>query len=213
MLDLGAALAPSNFDDPAPVLDILDPALDAGQSYETRIAGQPVLFRVLATDRQSGGVAAPLPESDLYWRGPLTGGYLAQHTAQFTTSTLPPGTQTVYVQGLEYGGLGRVSTATRVMRIVLAPVPAAPGNPSVAPSTVQGSTPIQVSWSDNSTNETSFEVQRQRRVGAAWTSTVALPAPMNATSIVDTPGSGTYRYRVRARNGPQGSSWSAWSAN
>jgi subtilisin family serine protease len=214
ILDLGAALAPAGSSDPAPVVEILEPPLDAGQSYTTRIAGQPVLFRMLATDQSAaGGAAAPIPESDMYWRGSLSGGFLAQRVSQFTTATLAPGTQAVVAQAIEDQGYGRLATATRVMRIVLAPVPAAPGTPSVPVPTVQGATPVQVGWADNSTNETSFELQRQRRTGTAWTSTVALSAPMNATSLTDTPGSGTYRYRVRARNGPQASSWSAWSSN
>ena len=210
VLDLGAALAPSDATDPAPVVEIVEPPLDAGQSYTTRIAGQPVLFRMSAIDRlTNNGPIALIPESDLYWRGSVTGGFLSQGTAQFSTATLAPGLQSVVAHALEYQGNGRLVTATRVMRIVLAPVPATPGTPVAVPS----GGAVQVSWADNSNNETSFELQRQRLVSGSWTSTVALSAPMNATSIIDTAGTGTYRYRVRARNGPQTSGWSSWSTN
>lgn len=69
-----------------------------------------------------------------------------------------------------------------------------------------------VRWTDNSDFEANFEVQRERRVGAAWlqTTTVAKP-PANVLSIPDPIPHGEWRYRVRAQNVGGSSSWSSWA--
>lgn len=87
-----------------------------------------------------------------------------------------------------------------------------PAAPSNLAATDIGGGQAQLTWDDNSDNENRFIIIRQERVGTSWTNktTVAKP-PANTTSYVDTPGSGTFRYRVRATNQYGKSSWSAWS--
>jgi concanavalin A-like lectin/glucanase superfamily protein/fibronectin type III domain protein len=82
--------------------------------------------------------------------------------------------------------------------------PAPPPPPIAAPSgltaTAASQTQIDLRWTDNSTNETGFVVERDTT--AAFGSPVALTAPAGATTLADTglaPGT-TYHYRVRARN-------------
>jgi hypothetical protein len=80
---------------------------------------------------------------------------------------------------------------------------------------------VKISWTDRSTNETSFQVDRQNCLGAlcasgggnwstVWTSA---PALMNATSMTQNAlTTGTYyRFRVQAINGAGSSAWSATS--
>jgi hypothetical protein len=83
-------------------------------------------------------------------------------------------------------------------------VPAAPGNLVAA---LWKGTNVYLSWSDNSDNETGFEIQRS--VNATnWTSRSVAQA--NETNFVDAavqPGA-TYYYRVRAKNLPGDSDFS-----
>ncbi len=85
--------------------------------------------------------------------------------------------------------------------------PAVPGTPTL---TKIGGGQILVAWADNSANEDGFEVQREKKSGSNWINPVIIPAPANATSLIDAPGPGTFRYRVRAYNEIGPSAWSAW---
>jgi hypothetical protein len=56
-----------------------------------------------------------------------------------------------------------------------------------------------VTWTDNSTGETGFEIQReQQHKNGSWRGTTTLTADADATSFTDMPGTGTFRYRLRA---------------
>jgi hypothetical protein len=82
------------------------------------------------------------------------------------------------------------------------------GLAAVAPAPTQ----VQFGWSDNSGNETHFQLQRRVRNGdGTWTSYALLASPAsNGTTYLDAavnPGT-TYRYRVRACNGTTCSVWS-----
>lgn len=89
------------------------------------------------------------------------------------------------------------------------PVPNAPGTPSLSTS---GGT-VTIAWADNSDDENGFEVQRETRAnGRKWNSTTTVASVgANVTSATDTPGSGTFRYRVHAFNGSGYSAWSDWA--
>lgn len=89
------------------------------------------------------------------------------------------------------------------------PPPAAPGTPELS---VSGGT-VTISWADNSNDETGFEVQREKKgKGNKWgeTATVA-NVGANVTSTTNAPGSGTFRYRVRAYSGNGASDWTGWA--
>ena len=78
--------------------------------------------------------------------------------------------------------------------------PTAPAAPTLGAVTVSGST-VTVTWTDNADNETGFEVRREKRNNkGTWAVAAVLPAPLNAVSFDDSPGSGTFRYSVRAVN-------------
>ncbi|WP_151771514.1 glycosyl hydrolase family 8 [Streptomyces abyssomicinicus] len=82
--------------------------------------------------------------------------------------------------------------------------PAAPSAPAASPN---GAGKITLTWSDNSTNETGFRVER-RTGGGSWAA-LASPAA-NATTHTDsglTAGT-AYTYRVRATNAAGDSAWS-----
>ena len=90
---------------------------------------------------------------------------------------------------------------------------AVPPQPPIAPSglsaTATSSSSIDLSWTDNSTNETNFVIQRSATSGSGF-ATIATLAP-NTSSYADTTGlsaSTTYYYRVYATNGAGDSGFS-----
>jgi subtilisin family serine protease len=87
--------------------------------------------------------------------------------------------------------------------------PAAPGTPSL---TKFGGGQVRVSWSDNSNNEEGFHIERERKSGPNWIETVQITVGENVNTITDAPGSGQFRYRVRAFNAAGVSAWSAWKS-
>ena len=83
---------------------------------------------------------------------------------------------------------------------------AAPAAPSSVGATVSGTT-VTVTWADNSGNETAFQVQREKRNNkGVYSVSGVVDVPENATKFSESPGSGTFRYSVRAVNtvGPSG---------
>ncbi len=85
--------------------------------------------------------------------------------------------------------------------------PAVPAPPPAAPTSVSasndGNGTATIQWGDASTNESSFEVRREKwdsRKSAWGGLTTVGTLPANVTSMVDMSGSGTYRYTVRATN-------------
>ena len=91
----------------------------------------------------------------------------------------------------------------------IAPTPTAPGPVSVVALNLQD---VRITWADRSSNEEGFEIQREyspaRRV--IITTTVGTTGA-DATSFVDSPGLGTFKYRVRAFNAAGSSAWTKWA--
>ena len=90
------------------------------------------------------------------------------------------------------------------------PVPVTPpATPTVLSATATSSSSIDLGWTDNSTNETNFVVQRSTTSGSGFTTIATLGA--NTTIYTDTTGlsaSTTYYYRVYATNGAGDSGFS-----
>jgi subtilisin family serine protease len=92
------------------------------------------------------------------------------------------------------------------------------GGGGSAPDMPSGFTAIQsadqtkalLSWSDV-TGETGYEIERQKRNtrNGSWGSTTILPIGQDNNAYEDTPGGGTFRYRIRAMNGTVGSDWTS----
>ncbi len=86
-----------------------------------------------------------------------------------------------------------------------------PDAPSGVTATDNANGTATVSWSDNSSNETGFELERQKmRKNGSWTLATTLAAGANVTQITDASGTGTFRYRVRAVNAVGASAWTGW---
>ena len=90
----------------------------------------------------------------------------------------------------------------------LAP-PTAPTGPTLA---ALGGGSVRVTWTDRSSNEEGFEVQRQKKSGSLWTKTKLIALGPNTTTTTDAPGAGTFRYRVRSWNVAGSSAWTNWKS-
>ncbi|HYO09422.1 MAG TPA: NPCBM/NEW2 domain-containing protein [Tepidisphaeraceae bacterium] len=97
---------------------------------------------------------------------------------------------------------GLNSPYTAVANATTQSVPTAPAAPSNLVATAASHAQIDLTWADNSSNETGFVIERSLNGTDGW-SVIATPA-QNATSYSDSTGlsAGTqYYYRVRATNG------------
>ena len=106
-----------------------------------------------------------------------------------------------YTVTLTVGDGQATATATRQVSVT-APVVTAPA----APSNVTASSSrrmVTIRWTDNATNETGFQVYREKRANnGTWGSRSLVSSPgTNSTSATNSPGKGTYRYQVVAVNG------------
>ncbi len=90
--------------------------------------------------------------------------------------------------------------------------PSPPSAPTNMSATNIGGGQVMLSWIDTSSNEWRFQLQRQQRIGGAWVNQGVIAQPgANVESYTDAPGSGQFRYRVRARNGAGSSAWTSWA--
>jgi titin len=125
----------------------------------------------------------------------------ANVTSISDTLNLSPGTQ--YFYRIRATNSGSDSANSNVANATTSqPVPTVPAAPSNLVATAVSTSQINLTWADNSNNETGFIVERSLNGVDGWTS-VATPAA-NATSFNNTTGLNSntkYYYRVRATNG------------
>jgi glucose/arabinose dehydrogenase len=162
--------------------------------------GAPIAFAGSATDPEQGILSA-----SLVWTSSLQG--QIGTGASFSKSDLVAGTHSITARALD--SCGSAGTAGVTISVVDTHVPpAAPGQPT-AKKLSGGS--VRLTWPDLSVNETGFEVQREEHVGKLWTNgSIAGTTGANQNTLVDAPGKGNWRYRVRAFNAYGSSAWSPW---
>jgi hypothetical protein len=132
---------------------------------------------------------------------------LGAGTVAFTDSTVNA-SRSYYYRVSAYnsaGGSGYSNTlavSTPAAPAVVAPS-AAPAAPTSVVATNKGDGSAQVSWTDASSNETSFVVCRKAYSASTSTWSTCLKVgtvPSGITSLIDLSGNGTFQYYVRAVN-------------
>ncbi len=94
--------------------------------------------------------------------------------------------------------------------VVIPPIVTAPATPTNLTATAVSSSQINLRWTDNSTNETGFKLQRRPSTAQAWTD-IPTTASANSTAFSNTTGllpAIPYTYRVAAFNANGPSGWS-----
>lgn len=93
------------------------------------------------------------------------------------------------------------------------PDPVAPAAPDSLQASVNTSNGlVTLTWNDNLDNESGFDIQRQKynTKRKRWVSTTTVStAGVDNTEHSDSPGNGTFRYRVRSGNAAGTSEWTA----
>jgi serine protease len=82
--------------------------------------------------------------------------------------------------------------------------PAAPSNFTA----IAGAGTVTLNWSDQSTNETGFYIEKRRKFSNQWgTYRSVVTAAADSTSYQDSVFGGTYQYRIRSQNSTGDSAW------
>ncbi len=196
VLDAAAAMGYVPGPNTAPTVSITTPSGNISVGV-----GIIVTFSGTANDPEQGNLS-----STIAWSSNLVGNLGTGATV--STSALGSGVHTITARVVDIGGL--VATATRQVTVGSSPPPPAPNAPTTLRVRRQSAGLARLTWRDNSTNETGFEIERQRRSGSTWIETTTLTTPANTTATTNTAGLGTFRYRIRARNGTAASAWTAY---
>ena len=135
---------------------------------------------------------------------------LGSNTTSFTDNALNAGTSYSY-RVLAYNSAGNSAWSNTASATTDEEVMAVPLAPSNLAASADSTSSIQLSWSDNSTDEDGFRLQRSLD-GSSWTEITTLGS--NITSFTDNGlnAGTTYYYRVQAYNGAGNSAWSKASA-
>jgi hypothetical protein len=126
--------------------------------------------------------------------------------ASFARSDLVVGTHVITASATDSGSLTGFNTVTINVTSNQAP-PAAPTNLTAANL---GGGSVRLNWTDNSSDETNFQVERQQRTGGTWGGSTLFSVGANVTQFTNTPGNGRWRFRVRSQNGAGSSAWTNW---
>ena len=164
----------------APTVTITSP--NNGDAFACTVA---VTFTATATDQDPGDTVGPISWSD-------NGNSIGTGSSISKTYTCAEtGNHTIVASAQDNHGAAGSDTIT--ISIVNNSKPDAPSDLTAS---VSGSQVI-LKWTDNSSNETGFKVERKKGVGA-WTLIGTTGA--NVTTYTDAPGRGVWSYRVRATN-------------
>jgi subtilisin family serine protease len=197
VLDVAAALGGGGGGaNTAPTVTISSPG--GGSSFAS---GATITFSGSATDTQDGSLTASMTWTSSLQGAIGTGG-------SFTRNNLVVGTHTITATAVDSGSLSTSSTVTITVTSSSGTAPAAPSGQTAT----NASGTVTVRWTDNSSNETSFEIKRQQRVGNVWTNEVVVGSVgANVTQFTNAPGAGKWRYAIRAVNSAGASAWTTWA--
>ncbi|MBX3096147.1 MAG: S8 family serine peptidase [Fimbriimonadaceae bacterium] len=158
-----------------------------------------ITFTGTAIDAQDGNLTA-----SLVWTSNLNG--QIGTGGSFVNSTLSAGVHVITAWVVDSGNMPGEAQITFTVNVVTIPVA-----PSEMRISKDNPTTLRVVWLDNSNNENGFEVYREQFVANQWTNPTTFNVGANLKSYTDHPGTGRFRYRVRAYNGAGASTWSNWA--
>jgi hypothetical protein len=87
-------------------------------------------------------------------------------------------------------------------------IPSPPAAPSNLVATSAGTSSINLTWTDNSTNETSFVLMQSSTSGGIFNKLITIPANTTSYTDVGLGSSATYYYKIQATNAGGNSAWS-----
>jgi hypothetical protein len=129
---------------------------------------------------------------------------LGANVRNFSNTALLAGT-TYYYRARAYHVSGNSAYSNEAMAATSVALPASPSSLTVS---VIASTQINLAWTDNSTNETGFRVERKTGASGTWSQIASLGANVRTFSNTGLAAGTTYYYRVRAYNASGNSGYS-----
>lgn len=171
-----------------------------------------------STSSSTIGLTWTLPAQSLtnirVYRSTISGGAFSQIASisgtntSYTDTGLTAATTYYYkVQGSNSVGPSPASNEASVTTMAAAVT--TPTAPSALVATVASSTQINLSWNDNSNNETSFKVERAISPSGPFTEIASLGANIKSYSNTGLTASTSYSYRVRAINSAGASTYTS----
>jgi len=141
-------------------------------------------------------------------------GNYAYNTSYFTTAGLTSGSLKAINSVFAYGANGFPSNTWQnanywvdvMFNANAAPTPTVPAAPSALTATAASSSQITLKWTDNSSDETGFKIERLS--GTVWSQIATVAAGVVSYSNTGLTASTSYSYRVRANNAAGDSAYS-----
>jgi hypothetical protein len=186
-------------------------ALQAPSEEEQRIAAGENQIYSEFTVRKSPNGKGTFDETILERSKPITKEKgLIYEKVLIGAKTEEDGTKTEYYRmmaALEHEGLAKLMGSKAPFIDIWYSMPV-PNTPTALAATATSTSSIDVTWADNATNETAYELQVSLSPTGPFTTIATLPA--NTTSYTDTglAEGTTYYYQVAAINAPTYSAWS-----
>jgi hypothetical protein len=169
-----------------PTVTITAPAAN-GEQFNCDVA---VTFTATASDPEDGTLTA------IQWSGPGSpSGPTGTGVTRTFSCTTELGNQTVTATVTDGGGLNATDSVT----VIIVDPNGPPNAPSGLSAKVSGST-VSLTWTDNSTNETSFKVYRRTKTGKNVSDWLLRGSPTSASFTDSGVPSGSYQYYVAATN-------------
>ncbi|MEO8619836.1 MAG: fibronectin type III domain-containing protein [bacterium] len=164
---------------------------------QTAVAGSPVPLVVLLADAFGNPVAGV----SVTWQPTVGGGSVTP-----TTSVTDPTGHALTTWTLGAAGTNQVTAVvsaitTTFVATATQPAPTAPAAPSALIAGTTAPTQIDLSWQDNSTTETAFEVESRVGGSSTWTNVATLAANTTTFHHTGLTAATLYGYRVRACTG------------
>ena len=122
----------------------------------------------------------------------------AAHATSYADTGLTPNTAYTYrVSAVNAAGTSApTNTSTATTQQVVLPTP--PAAPTLLTTTPNSQSQITLNWTDNSNNETGFNIERQN--GAGWTPVITVGAGVTTYADTGLAANTAYTYRVNAVN-------------
>ncbi len=173
-------------------------AQDAGTSGEVQLSWLD------ESNNEAGFELARETQFGASWINPVT----VTLSANTTTHRDNPGVGVFRYRLRAVNSAGNSAFTTWTQVTVALQPPAAPSG--LAAMDLGDNSNVRITWTDNSSNETGFDLQRQTQSGGNWSSSTTVSLGANLTQRTEARGPGTYRYRIRSKNGAGQSAYTGW---
>ena len=177
---------------PSPAATVtMPPAAPSGLVATVASATSVTLTWVDESPDETGFVAEYLLEGDVWQTFPTAA---TANATTLTVTSLTGGNYEFQVKARNANGVSSPSNVARVTSL------GAPVAATGLAATATGPTTVDLTWTDNSSDETGFDVEHRKNGRGDWASATSAAANATAASLTGLAPSTVYEFRVGARN-------------